>query len=325
MKNSISRRRAIKLGVAAAAIPVGTAVAGPTRNKKPTPNKKSIAKSPFRFCLNTSTVRGQKLPIEKIVELASTTGYSGIEPWISEIQAFQKSGRKLSELKKQIADAGLTVESAIGFANWIVDDDKKRAQALDIARRNMETVRAIGGQRIAAPPAGTNKPVDLQKAAERYHDLLIVGDQMGVVPQLELWGFSQPINRLGELMYIAAESAHAKACVLPDIYHIYKGGSDFAGLKMLDGNSIHVFHVNDYPADPPREKISDADRVHVGDGIAPVQKIFQTLYQNGFRGALSLELFNRAYWKQDPAKVAKTGLEKMKKAVDQALRQLSAE
>jgi hypothetical protein len=36
---------------------------------------------------------------------------------------------------------------------------------------------------------------------------------------------------------------------------------------------------------------------------------------NGFGGALSLELFNRSYWAQDPRLVAETGMEKMKQAV----------
>ena len=34
---------------------------------------------------------------------------------------------------------------------------------------------------------------------------------------------------------------------------------------------------------------------------------------------LSLELFNREYWQQDPLTVAKTGLEKTKAAVARAL------
>jgi hypothetical protein len=33
-----------------------------------------------------------------------------------------------------------------------------------------------------------------------------------------------------------------------------------------------------------------------------------------YAGYLSLELFNREYWKQDPNEVAKTGLAKMKAA-----------
>ena len=86
--------------------------------------------------------------------------------------------------------------------------------------------------------------------------------------------------------------------------------------------NAHVFHINDYPATPNREKISDGDRVYPGDGVAPLDEIIGTLYRNGFRGAFSLELFNREYWKQDARKVASTGLEKMKQSIKQALDQL---
>ncbi|GAI21959.1 unnamed protein product, partial [marine sediment metagenome] len=40
---------------------------------------------------------------------------------------------------------------------------------------------------------------------------------------------------------------------------------------------------------------------------------------NNSRAVLSLELFNPTYWKQDPLTVAKTGLAKMKTAVNKAL------
>ena len=89
---------------------------------------------------------------------------------------------------------------------------------------------------------------------------------------------------------------------------------------MLYGNQINCFHVNDYPDDPPRATISDADRVHVGDGVAPVVEILQMIYDAGSRAMLSLELFNRDYWKQDPLEVAKTGLSKVKAAVAQVKR-----
>ena len=101
---------------------------------------------------------------------------------------------------------------------------------------------------------------------------------MGVTPQAELWGFSKSLSRLGELMFVAVESGHADACLLPDVYHIYKGGSDFHGLKLINGRRVHVFHVNDYPAEPPRETIGDADRVYPGDGIAPLNQIFSDMY-----------------------------------------------
>ena len=275
---------------------------------------------PFGYCFNTSTVRGQKLDLKQQVQLVIDSGYHAIEPWMRDIQAYQEAGGSLADIKKQLADANVTVESAIGFARWIVDDPKERAKGLEDARRDMGLLKQIGGIRIAAPPVGaTNQTgLDLFEAAKRYHALLEVGRGIGVTPQVELWGFSKSLSRLGELMFVAVESGHADACLLPDVYHIYKGGSDFHGLKLINGHRIHVFHVNDYPALPPRETIGDADRVYPGDGVAPLNQIFRDVYASGFRGMLSLELFNRDYWKRDALEVARTGLEKTRRAVRKA-------
>ncbi len=155
-----------------------------------------------------------------------------IEPWINEIEAYVKQGGSLPDLKKRISDLGLTVESAIGFAEWIVDDDARRTKGLEQARRDMDLVQQIGGKRIAAPAAGATDVtnIDYLKAAERYRALLALGDHFGVVPQVEVWGFSKTLTRLGQAVMVAIESNHPKACVLADVYHLYKGGSDFEGL-----------------------------------------------------------------------------------------------
>jgi sugar phosphate isomerase/epimerase len=267
----------------------------------------------FRYCFNTSTIRGQKLTLAEEVDIAAEAGYQAIEPWIGEIETHQKNGGSLADLKKRISDHGLSVESAIGFAEWAVDDDARRAKGLEQARRDMDLLQKIGGTRIAAPPAGATDVanIDYLKVAERYHALLTLGDHIGIVPQVEVWGFSKTLHRLGQAVLVAAESGHPQACVLPDVYHLYKGGSDFAGLKLLSGASMHVFHMNDYPATPPRQTISDKDRVYPGDGIAPSAEIIQTLRTIGFDGYLSIELFNPEYWQRDPLQVAREALTKM--------------
>jgi 2-keto-myo-inositol isomerase len=272
---------------------------------------------PFRFCLNTSTIRGQKLGIEKEIDVAAEAGYDAIEPWVSSLQEYTRAGGKLSDLRKRVEDHGLTVESAISFPRWIVDDDAVRAEAVEQVRREMDLLAQIGGKRIAAPPAGaTGEPqLDLLKAAERYRTLLELSDQTGVVPQVEVWGSSKNLHRLGQSMFVVIESGHPKACLLPDVYHIYKGGSDFCGLKTISRSAIQVFHLNDYPADPPRDTIRDSDRVMPGDGIAPLTQILGYLCDNGSEAVLSLELFSRVYWEKDPLDVARQGLAKMKAAV----------
>jgi sugar phosphate isomerase/epimerase len=276
---------------------------------------------PFGYSLNTSTIRGQKLPVDEEAKLAARAGYNGFEPWIAELQDFVKKGGNLKDLGKLLSDSGLKVESAIGFARWIVDDDLERQKGLDDAKRDMEMVLAIGGVRIAAPPAGaTDKAMtDLQVIADRYRKLAELGAQVGVIPEAEVWGFSKTLSKLGETVMVAMESGHPKACVLPDIYHLFKGGSGFDGLKFLQGRAVGIFHVNDYPKDKERAVIKDADRVYPGDGIAPLKEVFRTLRDIGYRGMLSLELFNPEYYKQDAFEVVKTGLAKTKAAVKSAL------
>jgi 2-keto-myo-inositol isomerase len=276
------------------------------------------AGSPFVFCLNTSTLRGQKLGLAREMEVAAQAGFQAVEPWVQE---YVKGGGSLKDMKRKIADLGLTVESAIGFPEWIVDDEGRRAKGMEQAKAEMELVAQIGGKRLAAPPAGaTNGPrLDLLKAAERYRALLEAGDSIGVTPELELWGFSKNLNRLSECAYVAIESGHPKACVLTDVFHLYKGGSDFRSIRLLSAQAIQLVHLNDYPAEPPREKIDDGYRVLPGDGVAPLTQFLQDLRATGTGKVLSLELFNRKLWGKDALEVAKEGLAKMRAVVKTAV------
>ena len=309
----MSRRDLLKTtGVATA----GLLAASATTQAKP--NRKS-GSDPFRYCLNMSTIRGQELSVTEEVDVAGKAGYDAIEPWLGKLNDYKNNGGSLKDLSKRIEDHGLTVESAIGFARWIVDDDAQRAKGLEDARRDMDLLAQLGAKRIAAPPAGARGTVDPMAAAKRYRALLEIGDEIGVVPQIEMWGGNPSIGRVSTAIYIAIEAGHPSACFLGDVYHTYKGGSDFAGLKMLGPQALQHFHWNDYPADPPLEKIGDQHRVFPGDGIAPIADIVKGFLQVGAMPVLSLELFNRDYWAMDALEAARIGLAKMKASVSPAL------
>jgi 2-keto-myo-inositol isomerase len=277
---------------------------------------------PFAYCLNTSTVKGHNLSLVDEAEIAAEAGYDGFEPWVRELDAYTADGGSLEDLGKRLRDLGLKVPNLIGFFEWIVDDDQRRSEALDEARRNLKMAQKIGCERLAAPPFGATdaSELNLLTAAERYRDLLELAEPFGVVPMVEFWGASHCLSRLGEAMLVATESRHPNACVLADVFHMYKGSGGQEGLRLLGADAVGLLHMNDYPADPPYETIGDADRVYPGDGIAPLGTILSTLHQNGYRGMLSLELFNETYWACDAREVVRTGLEKMRSCVEAALK-----
>lgn len=304
----ISRRDAIKsIGLGAGAFLTANSLqASPAKSA-----------SHFSFCLNTSTIMGQQPGLKGYLEIAARAGYDGVELWIRDLQEYVNAGNSVASLRKLITDSGLKFENAIGFAPWMVDDDSKRKAGFEQMEKEMELLAALGCKRVAAPAFGVDAPLDLFKAGERYKALLDLGRKTGVMPQLEFWGAFPFFHHLGQVLMVAAVANDKDARILPDVYHLFRGGSGYDGLKMLNGESIEIFHMNDFVSHIPREEQQDKDRVYPGDGAAPMLQILSDLKSMGGEKVLSLELFNQDYWKQDALSVAKTGLEKMKALVAQ--------
>jgi len=275
---------------------------------------------PFEYCINTSTIREQNLSLPQAIDLAAQTGYHGIEPWVAELDAFVAGGGSLDDISRRLADQGLVVPNLIGFFEWGVADKARRQAGMAEARRNMELAARIGCRGLAAPPMGLKDVTgtDLLQLAEYYAELIKLGREYGVVPILEFWGVAKSLGHLGEALLVVAECGQPEACLLADVFHMYKGTGHFQGLKHLGPATVGLVHMNDYPADPPRDTIGDPDRVFPGDGIAPLGQILRDLKAAGYTGMLSLELFNRSYWQRDARWVAQTGREKMDAAVEAA-------
>jgi len=306
-------RTGVCLGAAAAAATTPVLSAAEPETDRPS--------EPFGYCLNMATIMGHNLSVVKEIEVAAEAGWQGVELWIRNIRRYVEEGGSLADLRKRIDDLGLSMVSAIGFTGWAVEDDAQRAEALEQFKEEMGLVAQVGGTHIAASPAGIHRTpgIDLFKVAERYRALLELGRQTGVVPQLEIWGAAQTLGTVGEAALVACQADHPDACLLLDAFHMYKGASGFECLKLLNGAKMHAFHVNDYPDYPPRDQFNDSHRVYPGDGVCPLPSAIKSLYETGFRGMLSLEVFNRDYWQQDALAVAKTGLEKTRAVVHKAL------
>jgi sugar phosphate isomerase/epimerase len=277
------------------------------------------AKNTISLCLNLSTIMGQNLGFIKELQIAQQAGFSSVEIWVPTLEKYLQSGGSISEAKKIISDLGLRIENTIGFAPWIVDDQSVRGKGLEQLKKEMAWVRELGCLRTAAPPMGATQQADLnlKAAADRYAKILELGKQMEVVPQLEMWGHSKCLNRVADLLFVAAEAGHPDAKLLLDVFHIYKGESSLDSLHLVGENSIEIFHVNDYSAQLKPASIKDADRIYVGDGDAPIVKIIHSLNSGKKPLVISLELFNKELYAKDALLVAKEGYAKMKKLKNQ--------
>ncbi len=322
MKNEISRRKALKTGITGSLAAMGGyAFTSNTEGGGNTLSRETTNKLPVRISLNTSTLLHYKLAADVQIDMVADAGFDGIELWMKDIKTYLENGGTAAQLKEKLQARELVLENIIGFSKWCSDDPEERKKAIEQLREEMQITAALGGTYIAAPVQGISS-LDSTKYdayAERYNAILELGDETGVTPIIELWGMGA-LNKIADCAQIAIATGHPKATILLDFYHVYRGGNDWDTIDILNGKRLPVMHMNDYPSTPSYDKLKDSDRVLPGEGVCPFDVVIPKLYNAGFSGGFSVELFNQGYWDTMDAKtLLKNSYEKTIDVVQKSL------
>lgn len=315
----MNRRNFINLGAAAALISGTPALAlsnaGSAAGNKDKRYQKNV--SPWPICLDTATIRPASLKDK--VKIAAKAGYDAIEPWDGELQEFEAKGGSLKDLGKEIKDLGLFVPSVIGLWNALPPTRELFDKSLKDTRNRMRMASEIGAQHIQTIPDTAGANYNQKWVADRYREIIEIGlKEYNIQPALVFVKY-QPVKTMGQAMGIALDANHPKAMIIPDTYHMYISEGNFEGLKIMNGNAIAIFQFSDAPSTPAAiADLGDQHRVYPGDGILPLPQILKDLKATGFKGCVSLELYNPGYWKEDLQKVAETGLKKTLEVIKKA-------
>jgi 2-keto-myo-inositol isomerase len=270
---------------------------------------------PYVPCLNTSTIR--PAPLVDKIHAAARAGFRAIEPWNDDVDAYLKGGGTMEALKALLRDQGLSVPSMIAIMGWIgcpdAERDARRAEAI----RRIEQAAALGAPHIVASPPGGM--VDVDRAARDYKEVLQLGKERGIRPSMEFLGFVEQINNINAAWEIVRRAGDPDGTIVIDWFHMVRGqASTLDDLRRIPADKISIVHLDDVPYQKPFSEMNDGDRVYPGDGDIPLDEMFGVLKEIGYRGAVSLELFNAQYWAQDPYEVVRTGFEKSKRWLDAA-------
>ena len=262
----------------------------------------------FLYCLNASTIR--PAPILEKIRIAGELGYSAIELWHDDIDAYLKKGGTIRDIRAALDDRNLTVPTTIYLKGWFETTGVEHQSELDECKRRMDQATEVGAIHvIAGPPAGM---ADHDLGAKNYRELLELGLKRGVKPAMEFLGFVDDINTIDDALEIVTKAGHPQGTIVCDPFHIFRGGGSLESLSKLTESQIAIYHFNDTPAVPPRVQQHDKDRVYPGDGHLDLKRQLALLRQIGYRRWLSLELFREDLWARDPREVARIGLEKMR-------------
>lgn len=320
MSNSVSRRGFLQSAsvTGAAALGAGAAtISAPAKAAAAEKFKYQGGLSPWPLSMNISTIRPASL--QDKIKVTAEAGWDAIELWIDDLDKFEAEGGNLKDLGKQIKDKGLYVPNVIGLWDSIPESKDAWEASLEITRKRMRQSADVGSLHVASIPTPDRENFDVKWGAERYRDLLKIGrEDYNIIVAIEFIGFLKGLSKFGMACSLAVDTDDPTACIIADTFHLWRGGSGFNGLKLLNGSIIANFHWNDMAEGTPTEGTGDSSRIYPGDGMLPLQQALRDLKAINYTGALSLELFNEAHWKMDPKIVSETGLRKMREGVEKA-------
>lgn len=265
-----------------------------------------------KLCLNTSTIKPQ--PLMEKIRLAGEVGYDGIELWINDLYEHIGQGGEISDVEKALDDHGLIVPCCIAIRQWGDMHGWEYKLVMDEAKRRFDLGARIGAPYIVATPP--IEACDISTLPERYADLLQIGRETGIKPTFEYISFFKSIYQLSQAWDVVQQSGDSDATLILDAFHNWNSGSTLNDLEQIPVDKISHYHIDDAHPDKPAKTQTDPDRVMIGDGVIDLKSEISILRNKGYKGAMSLELFNADLWAKDPKEVLKTGLERMRELIE---------
>lgn len=264
-------------------------------------------------CLHEATT--MRTDFKTAIEAYSKAGFQVVELWLAKVDEHLKKST-VGEVRRILRDSGLKpIAAGSAPSNLFFPHQPERAQQIDALKRRLGLCRELGVPLINTPSfvrQGEVKSQDFVAAVDLVHEVGEIARSFGTTIMLEFIRGSLFIGCLSSALDLCRKANHPNVRPMFDTFHYFAGISKLEDLDLLrQGELVHL-HINDVPAGIPREALTDGDRMLPGDGILPLQTILSRLKAKGYDSYVSVELFNRQLWEQDPQSVARRVLASLK-------------
>lgn len=267
-------------------------------------------------CFNTAT--SGSYPLRDTVDLLGKYHYAGIEIDTGRLEEYLAAA-SLDDLRRQLERNRLQVAALMAFP-FVAFGDRTRTRGqlerwCPVARRlGAPTMLCFVGDQ---PPPDLGREQALDLAAQAAADYAQVAAASEVSLALEPIGGLAFMGGPEDALAVAARCGASNVGIMMDTFHYYKSGVSLERIAAIPSEQMLIVHANDAP-DLPKAELHDGLRVYCGLGDIPLVEEFRLLQDKGYRGHLSVEIFNREYWADSHEHIVANA----KRTLDEVLAQL---
>ncbi|BAI75453.1 4-hydroxyphenylpyruvate dioxygenase (plasmid) [Azospirillum sp. B510] len=256
----------------------------------PLPKGHPMPSSAFTFKKSIATVSLSGTLPEKL-EAAAAIGFDGVEIFENDLLTFDGSPADVRRIAESL---GLEITIFQPFRDFEAMPDPIRVRNLDRAERKFDVMQELGTDLVLVcsnvQPAAIDDPAraaaDLAEMAERAR-------RRGLRIGYEALAWGRHVNRWRQAWDIVQRADHPALGLIVDSFHTLALDDDPSGIAELPGERIFFVQL----ADAPKLSMdvlswSRHFRNFPGQGQLPVQGFVDAVLASGYRGPLSLEIFN---------------------------------
>jgi 4-hydroxyphenylpyruvate dioxygenase len=259
--------------------------------------------------------------LEAKLRAVAAAGFDGVEIFENDLLAYPGSA---ADAGRMISDLGLRCTLFQPFRDFEGLPDELRSRAFDRAERKFDVMQELGTDLLlvcssvaqAALPDRARIVADFRELGER-------AGQRGLRVGFEALAWGRHVNDHRQAWDIVKGADHPAVGIILDSFHSLARKIPIDSLREIDADKIFIVQLADAPwLEMDYLSWSRHFRNMPGQGDIPVRKFVSALLDIGYRGPLSLEIFNDRFRSMPASVVALDGIRALKLSIDEGARAL---
>ncbi|WP_314178534.1 bifunctional sugar phosphate isomerase/epimerase/4-hydroxyphenylpyruvate dioxygenase family protein [Streptomyces winkii] len=239
---------------------------------------------------------------EKLTAVAAA-GFEGVEIFENDLIASPLSPE---EVRSRAADLGLGIDLYQPFRDFEAVPAEQLRRNLRRAERKFAVMERLGADLILVCSSVSPEAVDDDDlAAEQLHQLADLAQQHGIRVAYEALAWGRHISTYDHAWRVVRAAGHPALGTCLDSFHILSRASDPRGIEEMPGEKIFFLQLADAPLMAMDVlQWSRHYRCFPGQGGLDVTSLLAHAVKAGYRGPLSLEVFNDVFRQADAGRTA---------------------
>ena len=237
--------------------------------------------------------------LEEKLAAAAAAGFDGVEIFESDLIACASSP---AGIRRRVEDLGLSMELYQPFRDFEAVPADRLPHNLRRARRKLELACLLGAPMLLVCSSVSELAVDDDGlASEQLRQLASLAEEHGVRVAYEALSWGRHVSDYEHAWRIVEAADHPALGVCLDSFHILSRGTGLDGIGSIPAGKLFFLQL----ADAPHLAMdvlqwSRHHRCFPGQGSFDLAGLLRRVVAAGYRGPLSLEVFNDVFRQADP-------------------------